>query len=112
MTVAQLGFAIDSSQAAGAAADLDRLTSSAAKAEQAAQRTGAAGTRMSRGFADLTPALDKIVGSLGRLEGLSTSIDKRLDMMASAATRTAKANNVLDRSAIEASASFPQPSEK
>lgn len=46
MSVAQLGFAIDSSQAAGAAADLDKLTSSAAKAEQAAQRTGAAGTRM------------------------------------------------------------------
>jgi hypothetical protein len=108
LTVAQLGFAIDSSQAAEAATDLDRLTSSAAKAEQAAQRTGAAGTRMSRGFADLNPALEKIVGSLGRLEGITTSIDKRLDAMASAATRAAKANTVLDRSAIEASTAYKQ----
>ncbi|TAX45927.1 hypothetical protein ELI02_29885 (plasmid) [Rhizobium leguminosarum] len=108
MSVAQLGFAIDSSQAAGAASDLDRLTSSAAKAEQAAQRTGAAGTRMSRGFADLNPVLDKIVGSLGRLEGITTSIDKRLDMMAQAAGRASKANQVLDRSAIEASTAYKQ----
>jgi hypothetical protein len=108
LTVAQLGFAIDSSQAAEAASDLDRLTSSAAKAEQAAQRTGAAGTRMSRGFADLNPALEKIVGSLGRLEGITTSIDKRLDAMASATTRAARANTVLDRSAIEASTAYKQ----
>ncbi|WP_017993948.1 phage tail length tape measure family protein [Rhizobium leguminosarum] len=108
MSVAQLGFAIDSSQAAGAAADLDKLTSSAAKAEQAAQRTGAAGTRMSRGFADLNPALDKIVGSLGRLEGITTSIDKRLDAMTSAAGRAARANQVLDKSAIEASTAYKQ----
>ncbi|WSH67106.1 hypothetical protein U8Q05_12120 [Rhizobium ruizarguesonis] len=108
MSVAQLGFAIDSSQAAEAASDLDRLTSSAAKAEQAAQRTAAAGTRMSRGFADLNPVLDKIVGSLNRLEGITTSIDKRLDMMASAATRAAKANMVLDQSAVEASTAYKQ----
>ncbi|MGR9149594.1 hypothetical protein ACU8MT_09035 [Rhizobium leguminosarum] len=108
MTVAQLGFAIDSSQAAEAASDLDRLTSSAAKAEQAAQRTGAAGTRMSRGFADLNPALDKIVNSLGRLEGITSSIDKRLDAMTSAAGRAARANQVLDKSAIEASAAYKQ----
>ncbi|NKM69161.1 phage tail length tape measure family protein [Rhizobium laguerreae] len=108
MTVAQLGFAIDSSDAANAASDLDKLTSSAAKAEQAAQRTGAAGSRMSRGFADLNPALDKIVGSLGRLEGITTSIDKRLDAMTSAAGRAARANQVLDKSAIEASTAYKQ----
>ena len=106
MTVASLGFAIDSSQAAGAAADLDKLTSSAARAEQAAQKTGAAGTRMSRGFADLNPALDKIIGSLGRLENITSSIDKRLEMLAQAATRTAKATKTLDQSAIEASTSY------
>lgn len=108
MTTANLGFAIDSSQAAGAATDLDRLTSAAARAEQAATKTSAAGTRMSRGFADLSPALEKIIGSLGRLEGITTSIDKRLDMMAQAATRTAKANLALDQSAVEASTAYKQ----
>lgn len=108
MSTATLGFAIDSSQAAGAAADLDKLTSSAAKAEQAATKVSGAGTRMSRGFADLNPALDKIIGSLGRLEGIATSIDKRLDAMASAAGRAAKANTVLDQSAVEASTAYKQ----
>ncbi|MCS0459539.1 phage tail length tape measure family protein [Rhizobium favelukesii] len=41
MTTASLGFAIDSSQAAGAASDLDRMTSSAARAERAAASLGA-----------------------------------------------------------------------
>jgi hypothetical protein len=63
---------------------------------------------MSRGFADLTPSLDKIIGSLGRLEGIASSIDKRLDMMSSAATRAAKANSVLDKSAVEASTAYKQ----
>lgn len=108
MSVAQLGFQIDSSQAAGAAADLDKLTSAAARTEQAATKVSGAGTRMSRGFADLNPALDKIIGSLGRLEGIASSIDKRLDMMSSAATRAAKANTVLDKSAVEASTAYKQ----
>lgn len=108
MTVSQLGFAIDSSQAAAAASDLDKLTSSATRAEQAATKVSGAGTRMSRGFADLNPALEKIIGSLGRLEGITTSIDKRLDAMSQAAGRTAKSNGVLEKSAIEASTAYKQ----
>jgi hypothetical protein len=108
MTVASLGFQIDSGPLAATSSELDKLTSSAARAEQAATKVSGAGTRMSRGFADLNPALDKIMGSLGRLEGITTRIDARLGAMAQAATRTAKANQVLDQSAIEASAAYKQ----
>lgn len=108
MSTASLGFAIDSSQAAQAASDLDRLTSSAAKVEQAATKVTGAGTRMSRGFADLNPMLDKIAGSLGRLEAITTRIDSRLGAMAQAATKAAKANSVLDQSAVEASSAYKQ----
>lgn len=108
MTVAKLGYEIDSSPMATATAAHEKFVSSAAKVEQAAAKVSGAGTRMSRGFADLNPMLDKIVGSLGRLEGIATSIDKRLDMMAQAAGRASKANQVLDRSAIEASTAYKQ----
>ncbi|MBY5750815.1 hypothetical protein [Rhizobium leguminosarum] len=108
MTVAKLGYEIDSSPMATATAAHEKFVSSAAKVEQAAAKVSGAGTRMSRGFADLNPFLDKIVGSLGRLEGIATSIDKRLDMMAQAAGRASKANQVLDRSAIEASTAYKQ----
>ncbi|WP_426235875.1 M15 family metallopeptidase [Pararhizobium sp. DWP1-1-3] len=108
MTVAQLGFAIDSSDAAGAAADLDKLTSSAAKAEQAAGKTGAAGTRMSRAFADVSPSLDKIVASLGRLETTTLSIDKRLEAMSRSAGKATAANKNLDASVVETSAAYKQ----
>ncbi|MCM2293030.1 hypothetical protein NAC44_11925 [Allorhizobium sp. BGMRC 0089] len=108
MTTSTLGFAIDSSQAASAASDLDKLTSSATRAEQAAAKVSGAGTRMSRGFADLNPALEKIIGSLGRLEGFASSIDKRLDAMTSSAVRASKATAVLDQSAVEASTAYKQ----
>ncbi len=76
--------------------------------EQAATKVTGAGTRMSRGFADLNPMLDKIAGSLGRLESITTRIDSRLGAMAQAATKAAKANSVLDQSAVEASSAYKQ----
>jgi hypothetical protein len=108
VTVANLGFAIDSSDAAGAAADLDKLTSSAAKAEQAAGKTGAAGTRMSQAFGNLSPSLDKIVASLGRLETTTLSIDKRLEAMSRSAGKATAANKNLDASVVETSAAYKQ----
>ncbi|MBY5657188.1 hypothetical protein [Rhizobium leguminosarum] len=108
MTVAKLGYEIDSSPMATATAAHEKFVSSAAKVEQAAAKVSGAGTRMSRGFADLNPMLDKIAGSLGRLESITTRIDSRLGAMAQAAGRASKANQVLDRSAIEASTAYKQ----
>ncbi|EUB95580.1 hypothetical protein PMI07_002068 [Rhizobium sp. CF080] len=108
MSVARLGYEIDSSPLAEAVAGHERFVTSAGKVEQAAGRVGGAGTRMSRGFADLNPTLDKIVGSLARLDATTVSIDKRLAAMASAANNAAKANGNLDRSAIEASTAYKQ----
>ncbi|MBB3610972.1 phage tail length tape measure family protein [Rhizobium sp. BK602] len=98
MTTAQLGFAIDSSQAAGAASDLDRLIASSGKAEQAATKVSLAATKASRSFADVSPALDKIVASLSRLEVTASAIDQRLAAMAKGAMTAASANRALAES--------------
>lgn len=95
MTEARLGFAIDSSQAAGAASDLDRLTASSGKAEQAANKVSLAATKASRGFADISPALERVIAGISRLEAAANSIDKRLAAMAKGAQSAASANRML-----------------
>ncbi|NTG48572.1 hypothetical protein G6M04_14360 [Agrobacterium rhizogenes] len=95
MTEARLGFAIDSSQAAGAASDLDRLTASSSKAEQAANKVSIAATKASRGFGDISPTLDRIIAGLTRLEATARSIDQRLAAMAKSAQNAAAANRSL-----------------
>lgn len=95
MTEARLGFAIDSSQAAGAASDLDRLTASSGKAEQAANKVSLAATKASRGFADISPALERVIAGISRLEATANSIDQRLAAMAKGAQSAAAANRML-----------------
>ncbi|MEZ2220768.1 phage tail tip lysozyme [Rhizobium sp. RCC_161_2] len=107
MTTAQLGFAIDSSSAAGAASDLDRLTTSSGKAEQAANKVSIAATKASRGFGDISPALDRLIAGLSRLEATASSIDQRLAAMAKSAKSAAAANRSLAEttSSVQASQS-------
>ncbi len=95
MSEATLGFRIDSSQAAGAASDLDRLTASSGKAEQAANKVSLAATKASRGFADISPALERVIAGISRLEATANSIDQRLAAMAKGAQSAATANRML-----------------
>lgn len=71
MTEATLGFKIDSSQASSAAADLDRLTSAAARTQQAADKleteAAALGGSLSRaadGASKAAPPMERIAKSL------------------------------------------------
>lgn len=60
MTVASLGFAVDSSSATGAAVDLDKLTASAGRAERGARGVGRASKEMSASMQAMTSILRDI----------------------------------------------------
>ena len=112
MTEARLGFAIDSSQAAGAASDLDRLTASSGKAEQAANKVSIAATKASRSFADVSPALDRIISGIEQLNQTATSISSKLDAMARAATGAARAAKGIGDAANDAGKSVDNLGDK
>jgi prefoldin subunit 5 len=90
MTTAVLGFKIDSSQATGAAADLDRLSVSAGKADVATAKAGESASRASRNFGDLGPALQKIVSGIDRLNQTSSAIETRLEALGKSAASAAR----------------------
>lgn len=106
--VAALGFAIDSSPAATAAIDLEKMTSAAVKAEQAAGRTGSAGTKMARSFGDLGPTLERLVLGVERVSQSTFLIEKRLAAQGRAAAQAANQNRALDASLGDTSAAYKQ----
>jgi hypothetical protein len=112
MTEAVLGFRVDSSQAAGAASDLDRLTASSGKAEQAANKVSIAATKASRSFGDISPALDRIIAGIDQLNQTSTSISAKLDAMARSATGAARAAKGIGDAANDAGKSVDNLGDK
>lgn len=69
MTVAQLGLAVDSRQAASAVVDLDKLTASAGKAEGAADRLASASQDAARATGVWADAQGRLRNEFGRFVG-------------------------------------------
>lgn len=102
MSEARLGFAIDSSPAANAASDLDKLTSAAARTEQATEKASVSATKASRSFGDISPALERIIQGIDGLNKTSQAIENRLDAMSKAATMAAATTVKLGQAANDA----------
>lgn len=104
MAESVLGFKIDSSQAAHAAVDLDKMTAAAGKAEQAAIKVGTSASKASRDFGDLGPALQKIIGGIDKLNQTSSSIETKLETMGRAAGIAAQKTKTVGDAATASSA--------
>lgn len=109
---AVLGFEVDSSGAVRASSDLDRLTASANKVDQAADRASASASKMSRGFADISPELQRIIQGLEKLGTSTNSIDRTLASMAKQATQTATSTKDIGTAATEAARQVDTLNEK
>lgn len=92
MTVSNLGFAVDSSRAVTAAADLDKLVVSAGKAEQGAQSVGRASQQMS--------------AALGSITAILTNIERHTGLMAAGMGQAATATVGLGTAANNAAGQF------
>lgn len=92
-SIAELGIKVDSTDAAQASSDLDKLTAAGGRAEKAAERVSKGADKATESFkkqkdelADLLGEIDPTVKALGRLDELETKLAKHKGVGLDAAT--------------------------